>query len=100
MKNLVLLVALALFALTVPASAAETAKGAPAVTSPSQAAAFPDLARIIKPVPGCAASQGTSCTTLGSTMACTDVCHDKLSCTCVSSFSNPSVHVWSCQAEC
>jgi hypothetical protein len=93
MKKLALLIALALFALTVPASAAETSQTAPAMTPAQQIGTPSLLERIIKPIPRCSAVTGT-CSPTGSTMACTDACGDHLSCTCTSS------HTWFCQQEC
>lgn len=94
MKKLALLMALALFALTVPASAAETSNTAPAMTPAHQIdGPLPLLERVIKPIPRCSAVTGT-CSPTGSTMACTDACGDHLSCTCTSS------HTWFCQQEC
>ena len=86
--------ALALFALTVPASAAETSQAAPAVTPEHQIEGpLPMLERVIKPVPFCSTVTGT-CSPIGSTTACTDICGDHLSCTCI------SLHLWFCQQEC
>lgn len=94
MKKLALLIALALFALTLPASAAETSQTAPAVTPEHQIdQPLPMLERIITLVPRCSAVTG-SCSPVGSTKACTDACGDHLSCTCTSS------HTWFCQQEC
>ncbi len=97
MKKLALLIALALFALTVPASAAETAQTAPTaqMVTPEHSIdqPLPMLERIITLVPRCSAVTG-SCSPVGSTKACTDACGDHLSCTCTSS------HTWFCQQEC
>jgi hypothetical protein len=101
MKKLALLITLALFALTVPASAAETSQAAPAapaaqVMTPEHQvdAPLPLLERIVKPLtPFCSAVHGT-CSPTGSTTPCTDACGDHLSCTCQSS------HTWFCQQEC
>ena len=92
MKKLALLIALALFALTVPASAAEPAQTAPAVTPAQQIGTPSLLERIVKPVPYCSAVTGTC--SPGATTPCTDVCGDHLSCTCT------SFHSWFCQYEC
>jgi hypothetical protein len=97
MKKLALLIALALFALTVPASAADisdTSQTAPAMTPAHQIdGPLPMLERVITLVPRCSAVTG-SCSPVGSTKACTDACGDHLSCTCTSS------HTWFCQQEC
>jgi hypothetical protein len=101
MKKLALVVALALvlLPLAVPASAAEIAKTAPAATTVEQQtqAPLPWLEVIIKPIPRCSAAQGTACSPVGSTMACTDACHNQLSCTCVF-FNNQ--RFWNCSIEC
>jgi hypothetical protein len=94
MRKLALLMAFALFALTVPASAAEISQAAPAVTPEHQIEGpLPMLERVIKPIPRCSAVTGT-CSPTGSTMACTDACNNHLSCTCTAS------HTWFCQQEC
>lgn len=96
MKKFAFVVALVLLAFAVPALAEETSSVTPSTTPLLQqieGAAqpipmFPPL------IPYCSAVQGTSCTTVGSTRSCTDVCHNKLSCTCTSG------HYWSCMYEC
>lgn len=70
MKKLAFAAALALVALALPVSA------------------IPVL------IPYCSAVNGTSCSPTGSTRTCTDVCGNKLSCTCTSS------HTWRCAFEC
>jgi hypothetical protein len=102
MKNFALLVALALLALTVPASAAEISKAAPATTLGQQTGGVvPPFELKFRPLtPRCSAAQGTSCTTAGATMGCTDVCNNQLSCTCSYNYSNPSVLFWNCDWEC
>ena len=103
MKNFAFLVAFALLALTVPASAAETSsKAAPAATLEQQTEGPLPLLWKIKPplVQRCYMVQGTSCTTAGATMSCTDACSNNLSCTCVYYYSNPSVKFWNCDLEC
>lgn len=60
------------------------------------------------PPPLCSTVQGTSCMywSPGATMSCTDVCFDRLTCTCVDySYdpyypSDPSDWFWNCQTEC
>lgn len=42
----------------------------------------------------CSAVHGTSCTTTGAKKACTDICGNRLSCTCTSG------HYWWCNQEC
>ncbi|HEX7180338.1 MAG TPA: hypothetical protein VF756_00740 [Thermoanaerobaculia bacterium] len=76
MKSFALLAAFALLAFAVPSSAK------------------PPLLQY------CLAVQGTSCTILGATMGCTDVCSNQLSCTCVYDYGNPSVWYWNCDWEC
>jgi hypothetical protein len=106
MKNFALVVALALFALTVPASAAEisspeSSKAAPAMTLEQQIeGTVPPALELIGPVfwPRCADVHGTSCTSLGSKKACTDVCSNQLSCTCTNYYS--SGLRWRCNQEC
>jgi hypothetical protein len=105
MKNfaLPLLAAFTLFALTVPASAAETSKAAPVTTLEQQVKEpVPPFELKIKPplIQRCYMVQGTSCTSLGATMGCTDSCSNQLSCTCVYYYSNPSVLFWNCDWEC
>jgi hypothetical protein len=101
MKNFAFAVALALLAVALPASAAETSSATPLMT-PVQQIEGPvqpiDLSHLIRPF--CWTLQGTSCTTPGETRSCTDVCGSNLSCTCDYYISNPSVKFWNCMAEC
>ncbi|HZF13158.1 MAG TPA: hypothetical protein VFE33_30570 [Thermoanaerobaculia bacterium] len=99
MKNFAFVVAFVLLSLAVPASAAEIAKAAPAATVQAQTPApLPWLEMGIKPLlQRCSLVQGTSCPTVGATMACTDACNDQLSCTCI--FFN-GVRFWDCLVEC
>jgi hypothetical protein len=101
MKNFALVVAFALLAVTVPASAAEMSKAAPTTTLEQRIEGWVPPLELIKPplVERCYAVHGTSCTSLGSTKACTDVCSNQLSCTCTY-FSNPNVWFWFCDQEC
>jgi hypothetical protein len=95
MKKFAFVVALVLLAFAVPVSAEEISS-APASTpllQQIQGAAQP-VEMIVPIIPYCSAVQGTSCTTVGSTRSCTDVCHNSLSCTCTSS------HYWYCMYEC
>ena len=105
MKKVAFLVAFALLALTLPASAAEVPEApeaapvellevAPAMT-PQQPIEQPDP--LFKIVPFCWTVQGTSCTAVGSTKRCTDVCGSQLSCTCIN-FGGQ--RYWNCQIEC
>jgi hypothetical protein len=107
MKNFALLVAFALLAFAVPASAAETSKAVPEKAAPATTlelqieGSVPPVEMIRPPIlQYCSAVQGTSCSTVGSTQACTDVCSNHLSCTCTYYYSNPSVHFWNCDWEC
>ncbi len=105
MKYFALVVAFALLALTIPASAAEISaeisKAAPATTLDPQIEGRVQPLEMIRPfLQYCSAVQGTSCTTIGSKMGCTDSCSNQLSCTCTYYYSNPSVHFWNCDWEC
>jgi hypothetical protein len=106
MKNFALVAAFALLASTVPASAAEisgeSSKVAPATTLEQQLEGRVAPLELIKPplIQRCWMVQGTSCTTIGATMGCTDSCSNNLSCTCVYYYSNPSVWFWNCDWEC
>jgi hypothetical protein len=98
MKTFALGVALALLALTltIPTSAAEISKAAPATTLEQQTTEFiPPFELMFRQ--RCSVLQGTSCPTVGATMACTDACSDLLSCTCIS--FNGS-RFWNCSIEC
>lgn len=104
MKKLVLLAAFAIFAATLPASAAEVSP-APAAATLQQIFGGADAPKDkIKPpieiIPFCWQVQGTSCTTVGATRPCTDVCNNSLSCSCTYYYSNPSVRFWNCDYEC
>jgi hypothetical protein len=104
MKKFALVLAFALLPLAVPASAAEISKVAPATTPEQQIKGPVAPVEMMYPLPPliqyCSVVQGTSCTTVGSTKACTDVCGDQLSCTCSYYYSNPNVHFWDCDWEC
>jgi hypothetical protein len=101
MKNFALMVAFALLPLAVPASAAEISKAAPATTLEQITGQAPPLEMMRPPLtPYCSAVQGTSCTTVGATTPCTDVCSNQLSCTCGYNYSNPNVKFWNCDWEC
>jgi hypothetical protein len=107
MKNFALVIAFALLA-AVPASAAEICKAAPATTLGQQTQeAIPLFAGLIKPVPvpRCYTLDGTSCPAAGATTACTDVCHNNLSCTCYNYYGGPYNttflgRYWDCYDEC
>jgi hypothetical protein len=91
MKKFALAIAFALLA-AVPSSAAEISAGeifqaapamTPAMTPINQTQeAIPLLVGPIKPIPRCYTVEGTSCSTTGAFKACTDVCHNALSCEC------------------
>jgi hypothetical protein len=101
MKSFAFVIAFALLALAVPASAAEISNVATTTTLLQQIEGRPAPLELFRqPIPYCSAVQGTSCTTLGATMGCTDVCNDQLSCTCTSLYSNPSARIWNCSVEC
>jgi hypothetical protein len=98
MKNLALLVAFALLALAVPASAAEISEAPPATTLEQQTSGPVAPLQMIPPlIPYCSAVNGTSCTTVGATKRCTDVCSSQLSCTCT---SFGGTKFWYCDQEC
>ena len=106
MKNFALVIAFALLA-TVPASAAEISQAAPATPALELPAQIP--APVFdgpKPLaPYCSTLQGTSCPAAGATTACTDVCHNQLSCTCYNIYAPPYYitvigRYWGCDYEC
>ena len=102
MKKFAFVVALVLLATVVPASAEETSS-TPPPTSLEQQIKGPVQPIELGPreiTPFCSAVQGTSCTTVGATRSCTDVCNNNLSCTCSYYYSNPSVKFWDCMWEC
>ena len=113
MKNVALVLAFALLA-TVSASAAEISPAAPATqASAATPAVEPPVVGTPAPIfdgpkpllQNCYAVQGTSCTTSGATKACTDVCHNQLSCTCQNIYAPPYYitvigHYWDCDDEC
>lgn len=103
MKKFAFLVAFALLALTLPMSAVETPEAVPAapvVTLQEQIEGPATPLMLIKPpipIPFCWQVQGTSCPQVGATKACTDVCSNQLSCTCVAWSGQ---RFWNCQQEC
>ena len=106
MKKLALVTTLVLLA-TVSASAAEISTAAPATPALEQLTpGTAPLFKGIKPlVPYCSTLQGTSCPTAGATTACTDVCHNQLSCTCYNIYAPPYYvtvigRSWGCDYEC
>lgn len=95
------LVALALLAFTVPAAAADEPSAAAPVTF-EQLTAVPepiDLIGIFAPTWFCSSLHGTSCPARSGPRACTDVCGNQLSCSCVF-VSQASGWRWRCQQEC
>ena len=102
MKNFALLVAIALVAFAVPASAGEISQAVLASTPEQQSERPVPPFEPVKPPPieYCSAVQGTSCTTLGDRKSCTDVCSSQLSCTCGYDYGNPGVWYWNCDWEC
>lgn len=106
MKKFALLAVFALLLAALPASAGEV--------SPAPVVAPVTLDQIlegtvtpqnkIKPpiviIPFCWQVQGTTCTSVGATRPCTDVCNNNLSCTCTYYYSNPSFRFWNCDYEC
>lgn len=104
MKSFAFMAAFALLALAVPASAAETSTAAAPVTLEQLFEGPAAPLEMGKPplviVPYCWTVHGTSCTEIGATRACTDVCSSQLSCTCTYDYSNPSVWYWYCDMEC
>jgi len=107
MKTLALVIAFALLA-TVSASAAEMSTAAPATPAlePPAVGTPPPLFAGPRPlIPYCSTVQGTSCSSAGATQACTDVCHNQLSCTCYNIYAPPYYvtvigHAWYCDQEC
>jgi hypothetical protein len=102
MKYFALLVAVALLALAVPASAAEN----PTVSTVDLATIFEqpaeggqstpiDLVPVL--IPRCSSVNGTSCPARSGPRSCTDVCHNQLSCTCI---YYSGAWRWRCQQEC
>jgi hypothetical protein len=104
MKNFALVLAFALLPIAVPGSADESSTVAPATTLKQQIEGPVAPLDMMYPPPPlvqrCSAVQGTSCTTVGSTQPCTDVCNNQLSCTCSYYYSNPNVYFWDCDWEC
>jgi len=109
MKNFALVIAFVLLA-AVSASAAEISKAAPATPAleqPTQGAPLLFEANFKVPVltPYCSSLHGTSCPAAGATTACTDVCHNQLSCTCYNIYAPPYYvtvvgRYWYCDYEC
>jgi hypothetical protein len=101
MKYFAFVIAFALLALAAPASAAEISKAASATTLQQQIEGRPAPLELFRqPIPRCSAIQGTSCTSVGSTTPCTDVCNNQLSCTCSYYYSTPIQQLWNCDWEC
>lgn len=106
MKNLALVVAVALLALAVPASAGETTSGAAPAMTPAQPTEglLPPVELKFRPlIPFCSDVHFTSCSTNGATRRCTDVCGSQLSCTCEIYYTYPHTPVgtyWNCDQEC
>ncbi len=100
--KLALVLALSLFALTLPAPAAT----APEVTSSSVQTNVSDSAPaptflIPKLLLYCWNVEGTTCGPVGSTTGCTDGCSNVLSCTCRSYvWLGQTVRYWDCQEPC
>jgi hypothetical protein len=110
MKKLALVIVFALLA-AIPASAAEiptaapTDPAAPAMTPAQPAGDLIFLVGGIQPIPRCYTIDGTSCTTTGATKACTDACHNSLSCTCYERWGGTYGttflgRYWRCSVEC
>jgi hypothetical protein len=109
MKNFALVIAFALLA-TVPASAAEISKAAPAMTPEQQTQEAIPLGagiqpEIIQPVPRCYTLDGNSCSNPWETRACTDACQNQLHCTCEPYYGGPYYNTiigyyWRCDWEC
>lgn len=100
MKSLALLFALALLALAAPTWAAETSTCAPVTTTLEQQTEGPvsPLQMIPVLIPYCSTVHGTPCTSqVGTKKACTDVCRNKLSCTCTAWGGGK---YWYCDQEC
>ncbi len=107
MKKFALVLALVLLA-TVSASAAEISQAAPVTPALEQILGTPPPL-FMGPQqipPRCSALDGTTCPTDGATTACTDVCNDKLSCTCHNYYTGYPFHTtlsgryWYCNEEC
>jgi hypothetical protein len=107
MKNFALVIAFALLA-SVPASAAEISKAAPAMTPVKQTQEAIPLFVGPRPLPyppRCYTLHGNSCPTSGATQACTDVCKNNLSCTCHNFYGGTYGttflgRYWVCDYEC
>ncbi|HYH45462.1 MAG TPA: hypothetical protein VEG34_07220 [Thermoanaerobaculia bacterium] len=102
MKYLALLVAVALLALAVPASAAEvspasTAASAAPLELPAEGQFTPIDLLIITPIQYCSSVHGTSCPARSGPRSCTDVCQNQLRCDC--RFYSGAWR-WYCQQEC
>ncbi len=101
--KLALMLALALFALTLPASAAAAPEGSSssvqANVSDSAPTPIPLIPKFL--LQYCWDVEGTTCSPLGSTKGCTDVCFNQLSCTCRSyTWWGQTTQVWDCQEPC
>jgi hypothetical protein len=110
MKKVALVIAFTLLA-ALRVSAAESATApaldtaAPAMTPAQPAGETAPLFMAIGLLPRCYTIDGTSCTTAGSTKACTDACHNSLSCTCYKRYGGTygTTYLgsfWSCNVEC
>lgn len=95
----VILVPTSLWAEDAPVSEPEIGIEIEDLFSPAQAE---PLLLIVPPSPYCWDVEGTTCTTLGATRSCTDVCQNKLSCTCrLYYYPNGTVkRLWDCQEVC
>ena len=95
--------AFALFALVLPTSAATAPEVASAPVqaniSDSAPAPIPLIPQYLRQY--CWDVEGTTCSPVGSTTGCTDVCFNQLSCTCRSYvWLGQTVRYWDCQEVC
>ena len=101
--KLALVLAFALLALSLPASAATAPTAAPAeasIQAPTADGALPFLDLAIKPIIRfCDSVQGTTCGGSGATTTCTDVCGHRYTCTCSVGWPGGPL-VWHCPFTC
>ncbi len=105
MKFFVLLAAVALLTLAAPVTAAENAPISPISTGdlatifelPVEGGQYSPIDLVPVLIPRCSAVNGTTCPARSGPRSCTDVCRNKLSCSCIY-FSG--AWRWRCDQEC